>query len=97
MNLGQALRFLRGMKVLTQEELAARVGVNPSYISLLENNQKNPTFAMVRRICDALGISIMLVAFLLDANHPDVAPYLTDIVRALVSAIEVNKEEPVGN
>jgi transcriptional regulator with XRE-family HTH domain len=79
------------MKDLTQEQLAAKVGVNPSYISLLENNQKNPSFAIVRRICDALGISIMLVAFLLDSEHPDVAPYVPEIARSLISIL---KEEP---
>lgn len=97
MNLGQALRFLRGMKDLTQEELASKVGVNPSYISLLENNQKNPSFAMVQNICKALGISIMLVAFFLDSEHPDVAPMVPDAVRFLIRSINEVKEEPVGN
>lgn len=53
---GQALRELRRSKSVTQRDLAARVGVDFSYISKLENNRLPPPSAdTVVKICEALA------------------------------------------
>ncbi len=41
---------------MTQEELAAKADLHPTYISLLERNRKSPTLDSLFRICKALGI-----------------------------------------
>lgn len=42
---------------LTQEELAARAGLHPTYISLLERDRKSPTLDSLFRICRGYGIT----------------------------------------
>jgi transcriptional regulator with XRE-family HTH domain len=42
--------------LLTQEELAARAGVQPFTISRIETNKVEPRFRTIRRLAIALGI-----------------------------------------
>ena len=52
---GQTLRELRRSKNVTQRELAARVGVDFSYISKVENSRLPPPSAdTIVKICEAL-------------------------------------------
>jgi transcriptional regulator with XRE-family HTH domain len=54
--LGDEIRKARIAAGLTQEELAFRSRLSRNYISLLELNQKSPTFDTILRICVALGV-----------------------------------------
>jgi transcriptional regulator with XRE-family HTH domain len=54
--LGDEIRKARITAGLTQEELAFRSRLSRNYISLLELNQKSPTFDTILRICMALGV-----------------------------------------
>lgn len=54
---GRELRRARTRAGLTQEELAARAGLHPTYISSLEHDKYSPTLDVVFRLCDALGVS----------------------------------------
>ena len=59
MNLGRAIRQLREMKELTQQELADLVGVTDAYITMLERGKrKNPSLATLKRIARALGVPV---------------------------------------
>lgn len=49
---GLALRDLRAG--ITQEELAHRSGLHPTYISLLERGRKSPSLRAIQRIALAL-------------------------------------------
>ena len=42
--LGQAIREIRSARSLTQEELAHRSGLHPTYISDIERGARNPSF-----------------------------------------------------
>lgn len=53
---GPVLRQLRTERKLTQEELAEKVGVVTSYISMMESGQKFPNLEMLFMLSDALGI-----------------------------------------
>ncbi len=53
---------------MSQEELAARANLHPTYISLLERNKKSPTLDSLFRICKALGISASSLIARLEAN-----------------------------
>lgn len=56
--LGRAINEARKEKGLTQEELALRVDLHETYISLIERGQRNPTWGTVRRISIALGVPL---------------------------------------
>ncbi|GJD71590.1 HTH-type transcriptional regulator RamB [Methylobacterium gnaphalii] len=51
----QALRRERGY---SQEELAHRAGVHPTYLSGVERGRRNPTIVVLQRIAEALGSDI---------------------------------------
>ncbi|MQT12409.1 cupin domain-containing protein [Segnochrobactrum spirostomi] len=66
-DVGARLRHVRGLKGLSQRELAKRAGVTNSTISLIESNQMNPSVGALKRILD--GIPIGLAEFF--AIEPD--------------------------
>lgn len=53
------LRRLRVEKGLAQEALAVDAGIDRTYVSRLERNQENPTVAVLERLANALGVSIV--------------------------------------
>jgi transcriptional regulator with XRE-family HTH domain len=53
-----ALRHLRRLRGLTQEELAAAAGVSAETISFLERGAREPRPHTMRRIAQALGVRI---------------------------------------
>lgn len=43
---------------ISQHELARRVGVDPSYISYVERNMREPSLSFLLTVCDVLGASL---------------------------------------
>jgi transcriptional regulator with XRE-family HTH domain len=56
--IGLQLRHYRLMAKLKLRELAERAGCSESLLSRIENNQLNPSFTMLHRLCKALDISV---------------------------------------
>lgn len=56
--LGEAIRQLRQKRNITQEDLAHEADVTTGTLSLIERGQANPTWGTVKRIMDALGVSM---------------------------------------
>jgi transcriptional regulator with XRE-family HTH domain len=55
--LGDALRALRKGADLTQEQLADRLGVDPTFVGRLERGQRGAHWRTIRRILAALDVS----------------------------------------
>lgn len=56
--LGKNVRDLREHKKLTQEALAERSGLDPSYISGIERAVRNPSVLSLARLADGLECDI---------------------------------------
>ncbi len=56
--LGQAIKEVRSAKSLTQEQLADRSGLHPTYISDIERGARNPSFLALVRLADGLGSTL---------------------------------------
>jgi transcriptional regulator with XRE-family HTH domain len=56
--LGDALRALRKGAGMTQEQLAERLGVDPTFVGRLERGQRGAHWRTIRRILAALGTSV---------------------------------------
>lgn len=56
MRFDRALRAVRAAKGLSQKDLAARAGYNPSYISHLESGARRPSATAISKIAEALDI-----------------------------------------
>jgi transcriptional regulator with XRE-family HTH domain len=57
MNIGRAIRFARAAKGISQQELASRVDISASYLSLIESGKKDPSLGMIRSIAKGLRVS----------------------------------------
>jgi len=66
---GAAIRQLRERQGLTQEALAAEAGTTLSTLSVIERGLANPTWATVRDIAAALGVSISELAKLSEKHE----------------------------
>jgi transcriptional regulator with XRE-family HTH domain len=54
--IGAQLREARERELLTQEELAARAGVQPFTISRIETDKVEPRFSTIRKLAKALDM-----------------------------------------
>lgn len=54
---GDRVRYLRQKEKLSQEELAARVGIHRTYMGGVERGERNLGLVNILRIADALDVS----------------------------------------
>ncbi len=55
---GETVRNLRKGKGFSQEELAFQAGVHRTYIGMIERGEKNVTLNNIKKLADALGVSM---------------------------------------
>jgi transcriptional regulator with XRE-family HTH domain len=60
--LATVLRRMREEQHQTQEDVAFAAGVTTGSVSRIELSQMNPTWGMVRKIADALGVNVTELA-----------------------------------
>ena len=58
---GEILRGARREKRIKQYELAERLGLTITHLSLLENDKTTPTMKTLKKWCDSLGYKIQLI------------------------------------
>jgi transcriptional regulator with XRE-family HTH domain len=64
MNLGRSIKLCRTNRGLSQEDLARKVGLSASYISLIEKGDRDPAVSTAEKIATALGVPMSLLTFL---------------------------------
>lgn len=64
--IGAKLRILRRRNGLTQKELADKVAISVSYLSLIECDKRQISFSTFIKLCDGLEILPVMVAMMLD-------------------------------
>src|SRR5213596_4329429 len=57
-DVGERLREIRSRRRLTLREVAERAGLSESFLSQVERGRSSASIASLRRIADALGVSI---------------------------------------
>jgi len=66
MSVGKTIKLLRVSSGLKQKELAAKVRVTPNYLSLVENNKREPSMSFLRALSKELDLPMGL--FLWDTS-----------------------------
>ena len=56
--LGERVKKYRKQKDVTQEELANKINVTPTYIGFIEQGQRNPSIKTADKIARALGVKL---------------------------------------
>ena len=59
---GETLKRLRKERKMSMEALAEMVGTSKQVISRYENGERSPKISMVKKLADALGVSIMEIS-----------------------------------
>jgi transcriptional regulator with XRE-family HTH domain len=88
MHLGQAIKFCRQQRSLTQPGLAKRAGISASYLSVLEKGKRDPSFSMIEKIARALDIPLSLLIFI--ATDPSEIHGLPTEITEKLSAVTIN-------
>jgi len=84
--IGQRIRNYRLQQKLSQEELAEKCGLHPTYIGQVERGEKNATIESISKIASGLNISLsMLFEHIEDyeknnSNYPSIAYSLVQSV-----------------
>lgn len=65
--LGRAVRAVRKAQGLTQEELAARADLHPTYISDVERGVRNPSWDVVARLAEGMRVPTTAITAEYDA------------------------------
>ncbi|MEX0892239.1 MAG: helix-turn-helix transcriptional regulator [Gemmatimonadota bacterium] len=72
LTLGSVVRRLRAAGGLTQRELAARLGIDATYVSHLEANRREPSVKLLRQIAAELSIPAgLLLALIISDDLPE--------------------------
>ncbi|MDR1275541.1 MAG: helix-turn-helix transcriptional regulator [Candidatus Accumulibacter sp.] len=64
MNVGQAIKLCRTRRGISQADLARQAEFSVSYLSMLENNKRDPTLSTMTKIAHALRIPVGIIFFL---------------------------------
>ena len=90
---GARIRGFRKEKHLSQEELAEKCNLHPTYIGQLERGEKNPTIESVMKISDGLQVPLdQLFANVTAANFPAM-DYIPDKIMFLVMELTPKEQK----
>lgn len=67
--IGNAIKFIRIRKNISQIELSEMIQTSYSFISLIERNKRNPSFQTLQKIAIALDKPLFLICFLAENNE----------------------------
>jgi len=68
---GRMLQEERKAKNISQEKLAKLAGLDRTFISLIENGKRSPTFSTILKICSSLDIAPSELFSIYEKRDPD--------------------------
>jgi XRE family transcriptional regulator, regulator of sulfur utilization len=64
MDLGNTIKSIRKQKGIKQNSFAELCDISQTYLSQIENNQKEPNISVLKTICFNLNVSLPILFFL---------------------------------
>ena len=91
--LGERIKYLRNSNRLTQNELAAKVGVKKSTIAAYENDSRSPSYDVLRKLAKVFHVTID--SLLSDGGETviraaDLTDEQIDIIDTIIESFRVN-------
>lgn len=87
MNLGLAIKSIRKQKGLKQNQFAELCEITPSYLSQIENNNKEPNLSILKTISNKLGTPLPIL-FFLSLDNDDVNPEKKEAFEMIAPSIK---------
>src|SRR5437870_919940 len=98
MNYGRAIRIVRTAHGLSKAELASRLTIGASHLSLIERGKRNPSVEVLTDISTVLRIPPHLLTLLAsepgDLDDPKNAEQVAELARSLVRVLVAAGEQP---
>ena len=101
--IGPAISRARVRKGYSQKQLAQLCGITPTYMSQIEGGKKVPSYSLVEKLCQGLGIkqqdiyrTMFLDSFVNENPESDKAEFIS-ILREMLDRLTVStdRKEPV--
>lgn len=89
---GRRLRNYRIQQQLSQEELAERCGLHPTYIGQIERGEKNATIESISKITSGLAISLSTLFENIEECSSDVPNYAASAY-SIVNSVSPNMQK----
>jgi len=94
-NYARAFRIVRAAVGLRQAELAERMPITASQLSLIEAGKRQPSLRVVDALAKAIGMPAALITLLASTPEDvDLNKDVSDLARALLRVLVSAKEEP---
>jgi transcriptional regulator with XRE-family HTH domain len=87
MDLGNSIKNIRKQRNITQVDFAKRCGITQTYLSLIENNQKEPNLSTLKAIGRGLDIPLPIL-FFLAMDEKDVPPKKRDAFKLISPSVK---------
>lgn len=87
MDIGKAIYTIRKQKKLSQEKFSKKVGIDQSYLSLIENNKKKPSTKLLEKI-SAETETPLPILFFFSLSEDDVSPQKRELYNILFPRIK---------
>ena len=98
MQYGRAVRIVRSAHNVSQSQLAERIGISPSHLSLIESGKRAPSLKMVERLSTALEVPVHLLTLLAsdaqDLKDGKNAGPISDVAQTLLYLLTSAGEQP---
>ena len=86
MNIGNTIRIARRYKGLSQQTFAGLCDITQTYLSKIENNVKEPTLTLLRKIAQVLNLPLPIF-FLYAMDNDDIPQRKQDAYNILMPGI----------
>ena len=87
MDLGIAIKNIRKQKGFTQVDFANKCGITQTYLSQIENNQKEPNLSRLKAISEVLEVPLPII-FFLAMDEKDVSPKKRDAFKIINPSVK---------
>ena len=98
MNYGRAIKIVRTAHGLTLAELAERVSVGASHLSLIEAGKRKPSLDVLQEISSALEVPLHLLTLLAsdpaEFDSEETAARIADVAKTSVRLLAASGEQP---
>lgn len=87
MNIGQAIHTVRKKKNLSQDKFSELVGIDQSYLSLIENGKKKPSMKLLEKISQETKTPLPILLFF-SLSEEDVSPQKRELYHILFPRVK---------
>jgi transcriptional regulator with XRE-family HTH domain len=98
MKYGRAIKIVRTAHGLTQAQLADRLSVGASHLSLIEAGKRTPSLDVLQEIAVALVVPLHLLTLLAsnpsEFDSPENAARVTEVAKTLLHLLSSSGEQP---